>query len=62
MMGMYMEVASVRATSNSKHSTLQHVEQILSDPQGSLRRATETSTNVGEDDCIDGCGTQLKCA
>ena len=40
---------------------LEH-KKILSDSQGLLRRDTQTSTSVGEDDCIDGCGTQLKCA
>ena len=33
MLGLYMEVAPVRATVNSKHSTLQHAELILSDSQ-----------------------------
>jgi len=40
MLGMYMEVAPVRATPNSKHSTLQHVEQMLSDSQLNKERPT----------------------
>jgi len=54
-----MEVAPVRATVNSKLSTLQNAVLILPESQCLLWRATGRSRSVGEDDCIDGRRTQM---